>query len=157
MNARQITRFTATLALAVLLGAPLIFSQTSETAPSKPMQHGMMQGGQMQGDMPVRCKAMMEKKQQMMQKCKMMNSRLDELSAEMNTATGQAKIDAMAALLNELVAQRKSMHQNMMQMQEGMMSGMMGDMPKGSMSGMMHQKMMQQQEGDAPETGRSGK
>ncbi len=34
--------------------------------------------------------------------------RLDALSKTMNQATGQAKIDAMAALLNELVAQQKA-------------------------------------------------
>ncbi len=35
--------------------------------------------------------------------------KLDELVARMNAATGEVKVDAIAAVLNELVAQRKEM------------------------------------------------
>ncbi|NOZ93862.1 MAG: hypothetical protein GXP47_03845 [Acidobacteria bacterium] len=148
------------LALGLLLGAPLAIAQTSENTPSKGMQqmgHEMMheqkaQGQKMEGDMPAKCKAMMEKKKEMMAKCKMMDAKLDELAAAMNTATGQQKIDAMAALLNELVQQRKNMHTMMMQMQKGMMSGMMGGMSKDAKSKCtMMQKKMQQHEAGASE------
>ncbi len=148
------------LSLAMLLGAPLALAQTSEGAPAKKRQHGMMEqktGQCSGGEMPARCKAMMEKRQQMMQarkdmmaRCKAMDARLDELVATMNTATGQQKIDAMAALLNELVQQRKAMHE--MKMQQGMMPGMMHqDMPKGSKHKckMMMKKMMTEQQGNA--------
>ena len=39
--------------------------------------------------------------------------KLDELLAEMNAATGQLKVDQMAILLAELVAQHKAMHGHM--------------------------------------------
>ena len=35
--------------------------------------------------------------------------KLDELVAKMNAATGEAKVDAIAAVVTELVAQRKAM------------------------------------------------
>src|SRR4051794_6710817 len=54
------------------------------------------------------------------------DARLDALVATMNAATGTAKVDAMAALLNALVAERATMHQQMM----GMMK-MMDGMPSG--------------------------
>lgn len=51
--------------------------------------------------------------QQMMTDMKAMDGRLDEKLAAVNAAQGQAKVDAMAALLTELVAQRKAMHEKM--------------------------------------------
>lgn len=44
------------------------------------------------------------------------DAKLDDLIAKMNAATGQAKIEQMAAVLTELVAQRKTMHGRMMSM-----------------------------------------
>lgn len=44
------------------------------------------------------------------------NAKLDELVAKMNAAQGQAKVDAMAALLTALVQQHQSMHGTMGQM-----------------------------------------
>ena len=42
-----------------------------------------------------------------------MDQRLDNLVAQMNAATGDAKVDAVAAVVNELVAQRAEMHAKM--------------------------------------------
>ena len=169
MNVHKITTLVGATTLTFLLGTGIGLAQTAGESQAQPMHHGMMQQQTVQsqeaeGGMPDKCKAMMEKKQQMMQKCKMMDARLDELVAAMNTATGQQKIDAMAALLNELVQQRKSMHEMMMNMQGGMMHGkMQGGMMQGEMSQgkkpkcKMMQKMMQQQTETAPEAGGSGK
>ena len=58
-----------------------------------------------------------------------LNARLDTLVSRMNRATGNRKVTAMADVINELVAQRKAMHEHMRQMMEsrkGMMR-MMGD------------------------------
>ena len=58
-----------------------------------------------------------------------LNARLDTLVSRMNRATGNRKVTAMADVLNELVAQRKVMHEHMRQMMEsrkGMMH-MMGE------------------------------
>jgi hypothetical protein len=41
----------------------------------------------------------------------------------MNAATGDAKITAMSAVVNELVRQQKEMHDRMAQMHQEMMGG----------------------------------
>jgi Spy/CpxP family protein refolding chaperone len=67
---------------------------------------GMMGGGNMQmggGNM-----------QQMHSRMSAMNAQLDRDVAAMNKATGQAKVDAMAAVLNDMVQQHRQMGQNMM-------------------------------------------
>ncbi|NOZ79496.1 MAG: hypothetical protein GXP48_10040 [Acidobacteria bacterium] len=152
------------LSLAILLGTPLAFSQSAEKAQPKPMMQKMMEqkaeSQETHGDMPAKCKAMMQKRQQMMQKCQKMDAKLETLAAAMNTATGQKKIEAMAVLVNELVQQRKAMHQMMMMQMKGMMSGMMRGMSKDAKHKCkMMQKMMEKHNKPAPvsETGGSGK
>ena len=53
-----------------------------------------------------------------------LNARLDTLVSRMNKATGNSKVTAMAAVINELVGQRKVMQEHMrqsMESREGMM------------------------------------
>jgi hypothetical protein len=64
---------------------------------------------------------------QMMAEMKAGDARLDALVKEMNAATGDAKVGAVAAVVNELVQQHKTMHGRMGQMHEHMM-GMGGMM-----------------------------
>lgn len=45
--------------------------------------------------------------------------RLDELVAKMNTASGMEKMTATAAVVTEMVTQRRTMREGMMKMQEG--------------------------------------
>ena len=59
-----------------------------------------------------------------------LDRRLDSLVSRMNRASGNQKVAAMAAVINELVAQRKAMHGHMQQM-HGQMQQMM-DRPRGS-------------------------
>jgi hypothetical protein len=59
-----------------------------------------------------------------------LDRRLDSLVSRMNRASGNQKVTAMAAVINELVAQRKAMHGHMQQM-HGQMQQMM-DRPRGS-------------------------
>ena len=47
-----------------------------------------------------------------------MDKKLQSLLDDMNKAQGQAKIDKMAAVINELVAQRSAMQSHMMMMEE---------------------------------------
>ena len=56
-----------------------------------------------------------------------LNARLDTLVSRMNRATANRKVTAMADVINELVNQRKAMHEHMRQMEsrKGMMP-MMG-------------------------------
>lgn len=77
----------------------------------------------------------------MKDKCLAMDATLDKLLAEMNAAKESKKADAMelpmAAVINELVAQRKAMRAMMEEMDTAMMAHMMNHMDmhggKGSM------------------------
>ena len=71
---------------------------------------------------------------QMMADMKTMDAKLDRMIASMNAATGTARVDAMAAVINEMASQRKEM---MMKM-TGMEGQMMEHMAKsdGAMKGM---------------------
>lgn len=62
--------------------------------------------------------AMMANCQTMMAGMKADQGKLDDLIAKMNAATGQVKIDQMAAVLTELVANQKAMRAHMMSMHE---------------------------------------
>jgi hypothetical protein len=82
------------------------------------------QPGQHQVDSTRPMQGPQMKRQMMMQKVHEADARLDRLVSQMNQSTGNKKIQAMAAVINELVAQRKQMHQRMGQMMEsGMMDG----------------------------------
>src|SRR5215207_7107349 len=56
--------------------------------------------------------------QQQMRMMDSMNARLDSLVLRMNKASGNAKVTAMAGVINELVAQRRTMHAHMQQMMQ---------------------------------------
>jgi hypothetical protein len=73
-------------------------------------------------DMAGKCKGMMAQHEKMMAEMKAADQRLDELVAKMNQASGQAKVDATAAAVTEIVAQRKTMRDRMMQMHQQMMT-----------------------------------
>jgi hypothetical protein len=60
---------------------------------------------------------------EMMAEMKAEDARLDALVADMNTATGDGKINAVAAVVNELVRQHKAMHTRMAGMHQEMMGG----------------------------------
>lgn len=85
------TGIGATFAAAVALGAAIYASG------QQPPRPGMM-GGNFQ--------AMMQRRQQMMAQ---QNARLDHLVAIMDRAHGSAKVDAIAAVVKQLVADRKGM------------------------------------------------
>ena len=68
---------------------------------------------------------MMAERQKMMADMVTEQKKLDELVTKMNAASGQAKVDQMAAVITELVAQRKAMQSRMMSMQDAMMKQMM--------------------------------
>ena len=79
---------------------------------------------------------MMAHHKEMMAKMEAMDARLDDLVKRMNAATGSKKPDAVAAVITELVAQRKQMREQMMAMQPEMMKHMMEHMRMGMMKGM---------------------
>jgi hypothetical protein len=66
---------------------------------------------------------MMKMHEQMMAEMKAADSRLDALVKDMNVATGDARVNAVAGVVTELVRQQKSMHERMGQMHRQMMGG----------------------------------
>lgn len=66
---------------------------------------------------------MMKMHEQMMAEMKAGDAKLDALVKDMNAAAGDSKVNAVAAVVNELVRQHKSMHGRMGQMHEQMMGG----------------------------------
>jgi predicted component of type VI protein secretion system len=95
-----------------------------------------MQGKPGMMDDKMMDESMMSHHTEMMAKMEAMNARLDDLVKKMNAATGSKKTDAVAAVINELVAQRKQMQAQMMAMQPEMMKHMMGHLRMGMMKGM---------------------
>lgn len=100
------------LILAVMIMPCGLFAQQETPQAPAPAAGTKMQSGQghkMSGDH-------MKKHDEMMSRMKEMNAGLDEKMAAMDAAKGDQKVEAMAAVIKELVAQRKSMQEHMMKM-----------------------------------------
>ena len=123
-------------AVLLMSGSLLLGQQPATTSSQTPMP--MPPGDSMQMPAPsatqdqmpaMDCHAMMDK---MKASAKVMDDRLAGLVSDMNKAKGSAKVDRMAAVINEMVAQRKQMRDDMAAMMPHMMqhmqSGMMGGM-----------------------------
>jgi len=89
-------------------------SQTPGTQPKAEMKPGHKHAGQ-KPMMTQAHKKMMAEHEQMM---KEMDARLQEKVAAMDAAKGDQKIEAMAAVIKELVSQRQQMRDHMMKMRE---------------------------------------
>ena len=118
------------LMLAVLIVPCGLFAQQDNTqapaaqegpkvrsAPGHPMAGGHMKGHD-----------------EMMSRMKEMDARLDAKVAAMDEAKGDQKVEAMAAVIKELVSQRKSMQEHMMMKMHDTKKGKHGRM-KGCMEG----------------------
>ncbi len=92
-------------------------------------------------DMKASCQQMMAMREGMMAKMKAADDRLDGLVAKMNAATESAKVDATAAVVTELVTQRRQMRDQMMSMESGMMGHTMEHMQSGTMDCPMMKNM----------------
>ncbi len=124
--------FQRKLLLVTLIAAflPLMASAQSE---HKAHQHGkMMESGE--APMPECCQEMMARHQKMQEKMKAKDAELGRLLEGMRAATGDAKVTATAAVVEELVAQHRSMHSMMMERQPMMMGGMGKDGAKADCS-----------------------
>ncbi len=94
-----------------------------------------MPGEDKQPAMPD-CAAIMQKHKAMQQHMEEMNAKLQTLVDQMNQAKGSARVDRMAAVINEPVAQRALMQKQIMTLQPKKMEHMMGHVQSGMMSGM---------------------
>ena len=109
-------RITALVVLALALGMmPADISIAASPQGSTAQGAGSQPGPNMQ--------AMMKMHEQMMAEMKAGEARLDALVKDMNSAAGDARVTAVAAVVNELVQQHKAMHGHMGQMHQHMMGG----------------------------------
>jgi len=124
---------TIPVLLVSFVGAMTLWAQV----PTPPVAQKMeMPGKPGMMDEKMTEESMMAHHKEMMAKMEAMDARLDGLVTRMNAATGSKKADAVAAVINELVAQRKQMREQMMAMQPEMMKHLMAHMRMGIMKGM---------------------
>jgi hypothetical protein len=123
MEAGMTTRFALVMAVLVV-AAPISGTQKNEISAVATAQQQEAAAQQAQPGM----QGMMKMHEQMMAEMKANRARLDTLTKEMNSASGNARVDAIAAVVTELVRQQSTMYERMGQMHEQMMSGrgMMG-------------------------------
>jgi vancomycin resistance protein YoaR len=106
----MITRLTLATAILLILGSQAgPFNLAAAQATAQQLQSSMQE--------------MMKMHEQMMADMKAGDAKLDALVKDMNAATGNAKITAVAAVVNELVRQHKAMQERMSQMHQDMMGG----------------------------------
>lgn len=113
-------------AAVVIFAVPGSAAQT----PQRP-QKAMTDKTKPSSDMMAKCQVMTAEREKMMADMKAADERLDDLVAKMNAGSGPQKADATAAVVSEMVAQRKAMRDGMMKMQQGMMAHMMEHMQPG--------------------------
>ncbi len=127
MIREAIVTFLAAVAVPVMVAA-----QAPATAGHQ-HEHATAQG---QAATQGRSDEMAQMHQKMMAEMAAMNQKLDALVAQMNAAQGQAKVDAIAAVINEMNNDRKQMMEHMASMmgRGGTMGGMMGAEGRGGMT-----------------------
>ncbi len=113
----------ASMVLVLVLAFAAGSFEASTAVAAGPSSTQGSQSGEQAPSMPD----MMKMHEQMMAEMKAADARLDALVKDMNAATGDAKVNAVAAVVAELVRQQKSMHDRMGQMHQQMMGrrGMM--------------------------------
>jgi Spy/CpxP family protein refolding chaperone len=126
---------TIPVLLVSFVGAVTLSAQ-QPTPPPAAVQKMEMPGKPGMMDEKMTEDSMMAHHKEMMAKMEAMDARLDDLVKRMNAATGSKKPDAVAAVINELVAQRKQMREQMMAMQPEMMKHMTAHMRMGMIKGM---------------------
>jgi hypothetical protein len=153
--------FAATaLALAMSAGAqappplgPTPATKSPQAAPMPGHHKDSAASSKHHADMKAGCEAMMAKKNETQEKLQAMDASLDKLVAEMNAATENKAVDAlekpMAAVINELVAQRKASRAMKAEMESAMMAHMMSHVAMSGTKGAMECPMMKK--GNAPE------
>jgi CO dehydrogenase/acetyl-CoA synthase epsilon subunit len=126
------------LAALIMLAVPALAAQT----PHDP-QHATTDKAKPASDMTAKCQAMMAEREQMMAGMKAADQRLDDLVVKMNAASGMEKMTATAAVVTEMVSDRRTMRDGTMKMQHDMMAHMMEHMQAGKDSMAMCPMMKQ--------------
>lgn len=134
VKVKTTSQIVPVLAIAVALATGGAFAQQSQPGPGN--QAGSGRSGMMSGNMGDQCKQMMAMHTQMMADMKAMDASLDQKVAAMNVAEGNAKVDAMAAVINEMATQRKQMMAKTSSMRDQMMAHMGEHMAQPGSTGM---------------------
>ena len=124
--ARIVTGIVAGCAAVMVFAAPGLPGQMPE-GPG----HPAMAQAKPEADTAATCQAVMADREKMMAEMKVADQRLDDLVDKMNAAPATEKVDATAAVVKELITQRRTMRDGMMKMQHGMMAHMMEHMQAG--------------------------
>jgi hypothetical protein len=123
---RIVSGIVAACVVVVMSAMPSLAGQATQAPKPMAMAKATPDAG-----MDAKCQAMMVDQEKMMTDMKAADARLDDLVAKMNTASGTEKADATAAVVNEMVTQRRTMRDGMMKMEGGMMGHMMEHMQAG--------------------------
>jgi hypothetical protein len=123
---RIVTGIVAGFAAVVMSAMPGFAGQAAQATKPMAMAKATPDSG-----MAAKCQAMMADREKLMTEMKAADQRLDDLVAKMNAASGMDKADAIAAVVNEMVTQRRTMRDGMMKMEDGMMGHMMEHMQAG--------------------------
>lgn len=117
-----------TVIMAVVLVSLPVLGLSQQAAPPPPAPPERPPGAEGKSDLGKmeRSEDWQTRHEKMAAAIKAMDARLDEKVAAMNAAKGEQKIEAMAAVINELVAQRKEMKATFGPMHHGMKCPMMG-------------------------------
>jgi hypothetical protein len=129
---RLLTGIVAGSAAVMLSVVPTLAGQ----APQGPQQAATAKAEPQPGmaaHMAAKDQTMMADREKMMQEMTRADQRLGDLVAKMNAASGMQKTDATAAVVNEMVTERR-MRDRMTKMQNGMMAHMMEHMQAGTAS-----------------------
>lgn len=132
---RIVTAMAVSCAALVIVASPGLAAQTAPAAATDKAKA--------QSEMAAKDKTMMAEREKMMTDMKAADQRLDDLVAKMKTASGMEKMAATATVVSEMVAQRRTMRDGMMKMQERMMGHMMEHMQAGTDSMAMCPMMKQ--------------
>jgi hypothetical protein len=112
------------ITLAAIGMAPVLFPSSAPAQMKPAMKMGQGKGA----EMPPACQEMMTMRRSMRAEQASADAKLNELVAKMNAASGETKVDAIAAVVSEMVAQRQARHEKMAEMQ-GKMEAAMANCP----------------------------
>lgn len=117
-----------------MVGSMFVLALGVSGAAQEPPREPQQRPARPPADMSAKCKAMMAEHDKVVAELRTADERLDQLVTKMNAASGEAKVDATAAVVAEMVTQRRKMRDRMMGMQEGTMSHMMEHVQAGPKS-----------------------
>jgi hypothetical protein len=128
------------IALSAALCTTAALSQQNQ--PKSAMSSRGARSATLGGPTTGHCRRVMAMRDQMMSEMKGMDASVDQKLAAMNAAKGNAKVEAAAAVINEVVSQRKQIMASMKSMQDQMIAHMSGHLAR-SGSSAMRQSMAQ--------------